>query len=122
MRLVLRHPAPVVFIAMACATCAAVLAFARPEYHGRKESRTIDFSEQTYYAPGLVNRTFAEQGIELHRSKAFSITVLSETTHQYADELQVLIGPRTGKASWGPKLEPYDERFGNVLVTYGGPD
>jgi hypothetical protein len=36
--------------------------------------------------------------------------------------IQVQVGPRTGTGSWGPKLEPYDERFGNVLVTYGGHD
>lgn len=28
----------------------------------------------------------------------------------------------TGTGSWGPKLEPYDERFANILVTYGGTD
>jgi hypothetical protein len=39
-----------------------------------------------------------------------------------ADALQVMIGPPKGRGSWGPKLEPYDERFGNVLVTYGGED
>jgi hypothetical protein len=36
--------------------------------------------------------------------------------------LQVMVGPKTGRGSWGPKLEPYDERFDNVLVTYGGHD
>jgi hypothetical protein len=33
-----------------------------------------------------------------------------------------VIGPRTGTGSYGPELEPYDERFGNVLVTYGRDD
>jgi hypothetical protein len=40
----------------------------------------------------------------------------------FADALQVEVGPRAGTGSWGPKLESYDERFGNVLVTYGGHD
>jgi hypothetical protein len=39
-----------------------------------------------------------------------------------ADALQVGIAPHNGKGSFGPKLEPYDERFGNVMVTYGGTD
>lgn len=39
-----------------------------------------------------------------------------------ADALNVVVGPRTGTGSYGPELEPYDERFGNVLVTYGGED
>lgn len=36
--------------------------------------------------------------------------------------LNVVVGPRTGTGSYGPRLEPFDERFGNVLVTYGGKD
>jgi len=39
-----------------------------------------------------------------------------------ADALQVVLGPPEGSGSFGPKLEPYDERFGNVMVTYGGTD
>jgi hypothetical protein len=31
-------------------------------------------------------------------------------------------GPRTGIGSFGPKLESYDNRFENVMVTYGGHD
>jgi hypothetical protein len=34
--------------------------------------------------------------------------------------LNVVVGPRTGMGSYGPELETYDERFGNVLVTSGG--
>ena len=34
----------------------------------------------------------------------------------------MMVGPRTGRGSWGPKLESYDERFGNVFVSYGGHD
>jgi len=33
-----------------------------------------------------------------------------------------MIAPHNGNGSWGPKLEPYDVRFGNVFVTYGGKD
>lgn len=32
------------------------------------------------------------------------------------------MGPRIGTGSFGAKLEAYDERFGNVMVTYGGHD
>lgn len=42
--------------------------------------------------------------------------------HLTADALNVVVGPRTGTGSFGPELEPYDDRFGNVLVTYGGED
>jgi hypothetical protein len=30
------------------------------------------------------------------------------------------VAPSIGSGSWGPELEPYDERFDNLLVTYGG--
>jgi hypothetical protein len=30
--------------------------------------------------------------------------------------------PCVPTGSFGPKLEPYDERFGNVMVTYGRKD
>jgi hypothetical protein len=33
-----------------------------------------------------------------------------------------MVAARRGKGSWGPKLEPYDARFGNVFVSYGGRD
>ena len=33
-----------------------------------------------------------------------------------------MFAPHDGKGSWGPKLERYDERFGNLFVTYGGHD
>jgi hypothetical protein len=33
-----------------------------------------------------------------------------------------MVAARRGSGSWGPKLDAYDVRFGNVLVTYGGRD
>lgn len=121
MRLVLRHPAPFLLVLSACATVAAVFAFARPAYHPN-ESKTIDFSAVRHYSPAVVRGAFADQGIQLRESTAFEITVLSQGRNPRADDLQVMVAPRTGTGSWGPKLEPYDERFGNVAVTYGGGD
>jgi hypothetical protein len=123
MRLAVRHPAPFLVVLSACATIAAVFAFARPAYHPRYESKMIDFSQVRHYSPGVVRRAFAGQGIRLQRNSSFyGITMFSRVAVPDADALQVLVGPKTGKASWGPKLEPYDERFGNVLVTYGHED
>jgi hypothetical protein len=123
MRLVLRHPAPFLVVLSACATIAAVFAFARPAYGPKNEERMIDFSTVRYYSPGTIRNTFATEGIELQvNSRFYGITMFSRVAIPDADALQVMVGPRTGKASWGPKLEPYDERFGNVFVTYGGRD
>ena len=119
----LRHPAPSVLVLSVCAMLAAVFAFARPTYHPKYESKMIDFSQVRHYSPDAVRSAFAAEGIRLQQSsRFFGITTFSRVAVPDADALQVLVGPRTGTASWGPKLEPYDERFGNVYVSYGGTD
>jgi hypothetical protein len=120
MRLVVRHPAPFLVVLSACATIAAVFALARPVYGPKHVSNT--FSQVRRYSPDAVRSAFSGQGIQLRRSKAFEITVLSQSRNPRADELQVLVAPRTSSGSWGPKLESYDKHFGNVAVTYGGRD
>ena len=123
MRLVFRHPAPFVLVLSACATLAAVFTFARPQYHPQYESKMVDFSQVRHYSPDTVRSAFADQGIRLQRNSTFyGITMFSRVAVPDVDALQVLVGPKTGKASWGPELEPYDERFGNVFVTYGRRD
>jgi hypothetical protein len=70
-----------------------------------------------------VRRSFAAQGIPLrHRTHAGRIVWFSNMPAFRAADLAVMVGPRTGKGSWGRQLEPYDERFGNFLVTYCGAD
>ena len=113
--------APLLVIATAVLATAGVFTFARPQYHPRYESKTIDFSKQHYYAPAEIRRAFAAHGIAL-RSGDVSWWLGNGPAPWKADALQVLVGPRHGKGSWGPKLEPYDERFGNVFVSYGGHD
>jgi hypothetical protein len=120
-----RHPASILIVLAASLTTLGVFTFARPEYHPRYESKMIDFSEQDYYRPVAVRQAFAAHGIRLHGVAGPAEGFLWLSNHAApwpADALQVLIAPRTGKGSWGPKLEPYDERFGNVMVTYGGKD
>lgn len=108
----------------ALAAFAAVFMFARPAYHAQYESKMIDFSSEHYYSPSVVRRSFAGHGITLHPGdRSGGLTWLSSAPLPFpADSLQVMIAERNGRASWGPKLQPYDERFGNVLVTYGGND
>jgi hypothetical protein len=120
MELALRHTWSIVLVLAALAATASVFTFARPEYRARYESKMIDFSKQHYYSPKLVRHAFEEQGIHLRTTKVFGDTILSTNRRLRADDLQIMIGPRTGTGSWGPKLEPYDTRFGNVFVTYGG--
>jgi hypothetical protein len=122
MEFALRHTWSIVLLLVALAATASVFTFARPEYHPQYESKMIDFSKQHYYAPSSVRRAFTAQGIALHTTKTFDFTVLSTTRRLHADDLQILVGPRKGEGSFGPKLEAYDERFGNVAVMYGRDD
>jgi hypothetical protein len=46
----------------------------------------------------------------------------SDPPPQTADKLSVLVGTRTGLVGFGAKYNAYDERFENVMVTYGGSD
>ena len=103
----LRHPAPSVLVLSVCAMLAAVFAFARPTYHPKYESKMIDFSQVRHYSPDAVRSAFVAEGIRLQQSsRFFGITTFSRVAVPDADALQVLVGPRTGTASWGPKLEP----------------
>jgi hypothetical protein len=101
-----------------------VFVFARPEYQPDYESEMIDFSKQHYYSPSAVRQAFAAESIRLRQvNRIGGMIILSNTPgHFTADALNVVVGPQTGRGSYGPKLEPYDVRFGNVLVAYGGTD
>ena len=113
---------PVLVVLAALLATAGVFVFFRPQYQPRYESKMIDFSQERYISPQTVRTVFARNGIRLHTSTAFEFTVLSSTKAQRADDLQVLVGPRTGTGSFGPTLENYDKRFDNVAVIYGGSD
>ena len=123
--LVFRHPISLLVVFGALVATAGVFVFARPEYHPPNESKMIDFAKVHYYSPNAVRHAFAEHGIKLHAGAApgkGSAWFGAGPAPFPADSLQVMMGPRRGEGSWGPKLEPYDARFGNVLVTYGGQD
>ena len=123
MALALGYRISILFVLAALLGTSGLLVLARPEYHPRYESKMIDFSKQHYMSPRLVRQTFAAHGIRLYKgADAWSVAVFSGSPKFTADALSVNVGPRTGTGSFGPKLEPYDERFGNVLVTYGGHD
>ena len=119
-----RHPVPLLVALVALLATAIVFAFLRPEYDRQRGSATIDFSTEHYYSPSTVRAVFASRRIKLYAGEqpAPGTFTFSGDPRFFADSLQVQVGPRTGTGSWGPKLEPYDERFGNVLVTYGGHD
>jgi hypothetical protein len=124
MAFALRHPLTLLVVLVALLATAGVFLFARPEYRRDYESEMIDFSTQHYYSPSSVRQAFAAEGIRLREvNRIGGMLILSNTPRHFtADALNVVVGPQTGKGSYGPKLEPYDVRFGNLLVAYGGTD
>ena len=124
MAFALRHPLTLLVVLVALLTGGGVFVFARPEYQPDYESEMIDFSKQHYYSPASVRQAFAAEGIRLREASRVGGMIIFSTTPDLltADALNVVVGPRMGRGSYGPVLESYDERFGNVLVTYGGGD
>ena len=124
MAFALRHPLTLLVVLVALLSTAGVFVVARPEDQPDYESEPIDFSKQHYYGPSSVRQAFAAQGIRLREvNRIGGMLVLSNTPRHFtAAALNVVVGPQTGKGSYGPKLEPSDVRFGNLLVAYGGTD
>jgi hypothetical protein len=124
MSFALRHSISLVLVLAALASTAAVFAFARPQFQKPNESEMIDFSGRVYHSPDAVKAAFAAHGVELQIVSRFSgmITLSNESAPLQADALQVIVAPRSGRGSWGARLEPYDKRFDNLLVSYGGKD
>jgi hypothetical protein len=123
MALLVRNPVLIFAVFVAALGTLAVFTFAKPEYQPRNDSKMIVFSQVEYYSPSRVRATFAANGIDLRFRNEFSgFQQLSNTPSGEASALLVVIGPRSGTGSWGPKFQRYDERFGNVLVSYGGTD
>jgi hypothetical protein len=113
----------VVFTIAAAALTVGVLSLARAHVSEPQESEMIDFSEQRHYEPEIVQQAFWFHGIHLPvRSRSSGLVILSDDPLLRAGSLQVAVAPRTGTGSWGPEIDAYDERFGNLLVTYDGED
>jgi hypothetical protein len=117
-----RYSVSILVVGGATLATFALFTFARPQYQPRYESKMIDFSKQNYLSPDTVRVAFGKQGIRLLTSSVFDLTLLRMPRAVQADDLHVVVGPRTGTGSFGPKLESYDNRFDNVMVTYGGHD
>jgi hypothetical protein len=122
--LLLRNPVLVVAITAAAVGTVGVFTFAKPRYQPRYQSEMIDFSKREYQSPSSVRSAFLAHGVDLrYRTSMAGFQQLSNAPKPWdASALLVALAPRRGKGSWGPELAPYDVRFDNVLVTYGGQD
>jgi hypothetical protein len=126
MELVTRYAVSLVVLLVAFATVGGAYVLARPEYRAADASEMIELAEQEYISPGAVGAAFAAEGVRLpHRSAFVNMTILNSAppaAQGRPGKVVVVVGGRTGRVGFGPKVTPYDERFENVLVTYDGTD
>ncbi len=121
-----RYAVSLVVLLVAFLTVGGVLVLARPEYRDANESEMIELAERAFVAPTAVRSAFAAEGVRLpYRSRFARLTMFSSVPPARQGQLGkviVVVGPRTGRISFGPEVASYDERFENVLVTYDGTD
>lgn len=124
MRLPTRYPVSLAIVLAAAAAVAAVFTFGRPQLEAEPGTEMVNLADKDYISPTAVRAAFAAEGLPL-RYTAGSPPLLvlhSDPPPQSADKLSVLVGARTGLVGLGAKYNAYDERFENVMVTYGGSD
>lgn len=122
MRLLARYPVSLAIVLAAVAAFAAVFTFARPELESEPGTEMVNLSEKDYINPAAVRAAFAAEGLPLrYTSNSRPLLVLyRDPPPQTAERLTVGVGARTGLVGFGAKYNAYDERFENVMVTYGG--
>ncbi|MGH3070948.1 MAG: hypothetical protein ACRDNB_01600 [Gaiellaceae bacterium] len=124
MRLLTRHPVSLAIVLAAAGAIAAVFTFARPQLESEPGTEMVNLAEKDYISPDAVRAAFADADLPLRYTTRFgSLLILhSDPPPQTAEKLSVVLGARTGRVSFGAKYNAYDERFENVVVTYGGSD
>jgi hypothetical protein len=122
MRLPTRHPVSLTIVVAAAAATAAVFTFARPQLESAPGTEMVNLAEKDYISPYAVRAAFAAEDLALQYTTRFgSFLILhSDPPPQTAEKLSVVVGARTGRVSFGAKYNAYDERFENVMVSYGG--
>ena len=105
---------------------ATFFAVARPEYHARSTTITVEMATEHQYVAADFRPEFATQGISLRR-----VSVLAGVTHygdrpvgSVDDGFLISLYPKNAKVvfdSSGPK-PLYDARLGNLEISYGGHD
>ena len=84
----------------------------------------VDLAEKDYISPAAVRAAFAAESLPLrYMTRSGLLLVLhSDPPPQTAEKLSVVVGARKGRVGFGARYNAYDDRFENVMVTYGGSD
>ena len=123
-----RHTLSLAILIFALAIVGAVFTFARPTYHPSNGTTTVDMTGERHYTVAQVERAFASHAVHLvvanHDGNArHGLIFLAPPRPRGvpSDFLVTLFGTEA-KVMFGPDTSPsYDERFGNVDVSYGRP-
>jgi hypothetical protein len=133
MLLLLRHPVSLVIVLVAMATTMSVFVFARPQYRPQFENPPFDMTKEHVYSRAEVRGAFAQHGLRLRYVTQIGGHDGGVTTYATGkppwDTKQFYVyyaGPKA-QGSWGdPDIAKdggeYEQRFGNLLVHYGGSD
>jgi hypothetical protein len=108
-----------------------VFVFARPQYRPEFENKMFDMSKEHVYSRAEVLDAFAKHGLVLRNRSQLGTREGGMTTYAIAPRpgdtkgfYVYYAGPKA-KGSWGdPDIAhdagEYEQRFGNLLVHYGG--
>lgn len=126
-QLLTRYPVSLAVVLAATAAVATVFVFARPQLESEAGTAMVDLAEKDYISPATVRAAFAAKGLPLPYTNEIGsppsmILTDSPPGQATAEKLSVFVGARTGQVGLGAKFEEYDERFENIMVTYGAGD
>jgi hypothetical protein len=123
-----RHVLSLGVLVFALAIVGTMFTFARPEYRPTSYTTTVDMAHQDHYTVAQVEQAFDAHAIPLavmnHNgdAKHGAVFLARPRRGRLAPTFLVtLFGPEA-KVMFGPaSTTAYDERFGNVDVSYGNP-
>jgi hypothetical protein len=123
-----RHVLSLCVIVFALAVVGAVFTFAKPQYRPTSYTTTVDMARQHHYTVAQVAQVFGAHAIRLEvmnhtgNAKNGLIFLARPRRGRLAPTFLVTLFGTAAKVSFGPaSTTTYDERFGNVDVSYGVP-
>ncbi len=126
MTLLVRYRTSAVLVLVAVAAVGGLFTVARARVEtGGGDSQMIQLAQQAHVSVTEVRDAFAAEGIVLRYSTTSPVVTILSTSppgRWTSEKLFVHVGGRTGQIDFGVRLTEYDERFENILVTYGGDD
>jgi hypothetical protein len=123
-----RHVLSLGVIVFSLAIVGTVFTFARPQYRPTSYYATVDMAHRDHYTVAQIEHVFGAHAIPLQvmnhtgNAKHGLIFLARPRRGRLAPTFLVTVFGTEAKVSFGPaSTTTYDERFGNVDVSYGNP-